>query len=268
MTIYHYRFQIGDLTCVAITDFERQMQVDGIFSNRPPQERLQVLGDYQETGLPNAINVLYIDMGEQRVLVDSSVGGERTNLLARLDAIGVQSDDIDRVIITHGHGDHVGGLVDMSDGGLVFPNARYIANRAEWSYWAGEAQRNADTPNATIWRTLHGRIADRLELCEPGDELLPGIRSIAAYGHTPGQIALLIESAGERLLHIADVAHHPFQIQYTDWSPRFDSDPELAAQTRVAVFEQASRDSLLVMAYHFPMPGLGYVRGQQWEPVG
>ncbi|MBZ0291801.1 MAG: MBL fold metallo-hydrolase [Anaerolineae bacterium] len=266
MTNYLHHFQVGDFKCVSITDFDREVKVDSIFSNRTPEEHQQVLSEYLETGLPNAINILYIDTGDHRVLVDSSIGGERSNLLARLDDLGVKPEDIDRIIITHGHGDHVDGLVDLPNDRLVFPNARYAVNPVEWTYWTDEAKsKNTITP---VWRILSERITDRQDFCAPGDEILPGIQAVDAHGHTVGQIALLIESAGERLLHIADVAHHPFQIQHPDWSPRFDSDPLVAAETRQVIFERADREHLPVIAYHFPRPGLGRVRGQQWEPVG
>ena len=93
------------------------------------------------------------------------------------------------------------------------------------------------------------------------------MRAVDAKGHTVGQVAVLIESAGQKLLHIADVAHHPFQLYHPDWSPRFDNQPQVAAQTRQALFERVERQSLLMLAYHFPAPGLGYVRAGQWEPL-
>jgi len=90
-------------------------------------------------------------------------------------------------------------------------------------------------------------------------EILPGLCVLPAPGHTLGHIALLLESGGERLLHIVDCAHNPAQVSHTDWSPLYDMQPDVSAQTRKALFERAARENILVMAYHFPFPGLGRV---------
>ena len=262
-----YKFNVGSLQCVSITDIERQMAVDMIFGNRSAEERQQVLGQFVESGLPGAMNILYINTGDHHVLVDSGIGGENSNLLRLLAELDVQPEMIDWVIITHGHGDHIGGLLSMPAGDLVFPNSNYLINGAEWSYWTDEATLQNMGERAALWHILREKLTAEITLFEPGAEIMPGIRAVDATGHTPGMVALLLESNGERLLHIADTAHHPFQIKHPDWSPRFDSDPDIAAQTRQRLFERAAAEKLLVLAYHFPKPGLGYVNGTDWEPL-
>ena len=262
-----YKFKVGNFKCVSITDFERHMAVDMIFSNRSADERQQVLSEFIESGLPGALNILYIDTGDHHILVDSSIGGADSNLLSLLAEIDVQPEMIDRVIITHGHGDHVGGLLVMPAGDWVFPNAQYLINATEWAYWTDEATLQNMGERAALWHVLREKLAGEITLFEPGDEILPGIHAVDAQGHTPGMVGLLLESNGEQLLHIADTAHHPFQIKHPDWSPRFDSHPDIAAETRQRLFERAAAEKLLVLAYHFSKPGLGYVKGKNWEPL-
>ena len=95
---------------------------------------------------------------------------------------------------------------------------------------------------------------------------MPGIRAITAYGHTPGHLALLIESAGQRLLHVGDALHQPQHAEFPDWSPGFDTIPFTAAEARRKLMRLAVNDHLLIFAYHFPFPGLGHVveKGETW----
>ncbi|NJL58002.1 hypothetical protein HC928_24930 [bacterium] len=114
--------------------------------------------------------------------------------------------------------------------------------------------------------------ADLVTLIDTEREIIPGVSAVALPGHTPGQMGLLIESDGEKLLHIADAAHAIPQMSRPEWSPRFDSDKAQAAQTRTAVFARIIRQNLRVQAYHFPFPGQGTIReadsARTWWPAG
>ncbi len=267
MTTYH--FKLGDFQCMVINEESWRMDAGRLFASRTAEEREQIMGaEIAREGVPVSTNILYINTGTQRLLVDSGMGTEG-RIVQALAAEGIQPGDIDHLLITHGHIDHVGGLADVSAKRLIFPNARYAIPRVEWEYWTNEENLQVlEETRATMWRALRELLAGKVDLFEPGDEILPGIQAVDAHGHSPGMIAPLFESRGERLLHIADAAHHPFQIRHTDWALRFDMVPEGAVQTRQRLFARAAAENLLVMAFHFSYPGLGYVRGDGWQPLG
>lgn len=273
MNIKTHRFQIGGVRALVIQDGGRPGSLEAVIKRYPdvPQEALEnaarELGiDWEAIELSR--NILLLDTGAQRVLVDAGEGIGDGQLTDALPAAGISPETVDTIILTHGHGDHIGGLTD-AEGRLLYPNARYVMWKTEWDFMLELAQQVEDPDYAAFIRRNLLPIQDRISLIESETDIQPGIRALAAPGHTVGHMALLIESGGERLLHIVDAAHHPAQITYTDWSPRFDRQPELARVTRRTLIERAARENLPVMAYHFPFPGLGRVaqRGQMavWE---
>lgn len=273
MNIKTHRFQIGAFEALVIQDGSKPGSLEAVIKRYPdvPREALenaaQTLGlDWEAIELSR--NILLLDTGTQRVLVDTGEGIGDCQLTDALPAAGISPETIGIVILTHGHGDHIGGLTD-AEGRLLYPNARYVMWKTEWDATLETAAAASDPDYAAFIRRNLLPIQDRLTLIESDTDIQPGIRAFAAPGHTVGHMALLIESGGQRLLHIVDAAHHPAQITYTDWSPRFDRQPELARVTRRALIERALSENLPVMAYHFPFPGLGCVvkRGQMavWE---
>jgi len=220
----------------------------------------------EATGDPVSIvsmNILLIDTGSHRVLVDTGCGPHPAKpingkLLERLAEVGVSTDTIDTVIITHAHWDHVEGNTD-GQGNPTFPNARYVISDVEWETHTAE-------PNAIAQAQLLS-IADRFEPIKMDAEIVPGIRAIPAPGHTLGQIALLIGSDDAQLLHSADVFHDPVELIHPEWYFNFDADPEATVSTRRRLFDLAAREQLLVMPYHFPFPGLGHIaaEGDHWS---
>lgn len=256
-----YTFELGDFQCAMIQDGGAVGAVDriaGMFPDVPRETFESVLLEhgFDLDALPFSLNVLLVYTGTHRVLVDTGEGTDTSQLLNGFLALGIEPDDVDTIILTHGHRDHVKGIVD-SDGKLIYPNARYFMWKAEWEHWLDVARQSGD-PGHYIRRHLLP-IQDRMTLIETEAEIVPGIRAVHAPGHTVGHMALLLESNGERLLHIVDAAHHPIQITLTDWCPRFDTQPDLSRQTRRALVERAAWKKLLVAAYHFGFPGLGRV---------
>lgn len=260
MTTRH--FKIGNFACVILKDGGGP-RVATAFLPEAPAEELETI--VRQQGLdPNAlefsINILHIQTDKHSILVDTGVGA--SNLRDKLAAEGIDLDAIDTVIITHGHWDHIGGII-TAEGEFVYPKARYIIWKTEWEHWTAEGRfAEGDTnPAQGVWKKLAAN-QDRVTVIG-GDmaeaEALPGVCAIAAPGHTMGHIALLIESGGEKLLHIADTAHHPFQMACPQWSPNFDADKRLSVESRRRMFERAGRDGGLLMGYHFTFPGVGRV---------
>ena len=188
-----------------------------------------------------------------------------------MQAAGIAPEDIDTVIVSHAHGDHINGLVN-ENGDLVFPNANYVIWGEEWDYWTSEATlADISEARANVIRNKLLPIQGKLTRITAEDqEIAPGVCPLPTPGHTPGHISLMIESDGERLMHIVDASHLLFQQQRPEWSPMYDSLPDVAAETRRRIFEKAATENLLVLAYHHPFPGLGHIARDGdafvWQP--
>jgi glyoxylase-like metal-dependent hydrolase (beta-lactamase superfamily II) len=184
-----------------------------------------------------------------------------------LAAAGIAPAEIDLVAFTHAHPDHAWGIAD-AQGGDVFPNARFAMSGADLDFWTGEANLSLPEPlRGMIEGTRRVVLPRRARFTTLGAnaEVAPGIRAVSTPGHTLGHVSFHIESEGQRLLVLGDVAnHHVIALQHTDWPFVFDADPGLAATTRRRVLDTAATERLQVLGYHFPWPGLGNIetRGQ------
>jgi len=261
-----YQLEDGDFRVTILCDADQLRDAHNLFPNLPPDEleRAAATQHAAVDAIPFSMNMLLIQMPQHSVLVDTGLG--TGTLLKTLGDIGVKLDSIDRVIITHGHGDHIGGI--MGEHGPNFPNARYTFWKSEWEYWRAEAEKGDE--NHPARRNLLP-IQDRVDLVDTESEILPGVSAVFAPGHTDGHMGLLIEHGNLKLLHIADAAHVYFQVLHPDWSPRFDRHPDMSARTRKALFERAADQHLLLCAYHFPFPGLVRIHrdgdGLKWTSV-
>lgn len=222
-----------------------------------------------------------VDTGRQRVLVDTGAGGMAPttgNLIPNLQAEGIAPEEIDTVILTHGHPDHIGGTID-DDGQPAFPNARYVMWKEEWEFWTSDPDLT-QLPAAEYIIELLLKFArnnlpplrDQIDLVDAGEEVAPGIRLVAAPGHTPGHVAVAVSSTGEELLYISDTALHYIQLEQPHWNSVVDLAPQQAVASRRRIIEKAVASSALVYASHLSFPCLGSVvqkgEGWQWQPIG
>lgn len=271
-----YRFNIGDFQCLAVNDGDFIGNADLLFVNAPEKELLQVLKRYnlKQDHLPSTWTCLLIKTPTNVVLVDTGFGSGGNyggRLLPILHAEGFKPEDIDTVILTHAHADHIGGCVD-SAGNVVFPQATFYMWYEEWDYWTIETNlKKAPEWAANVARQKLPPLLDHLEKIDSETDIVPGIRAIAAPGHTAGHIAVEVESGGDYLLNLADVALHPIQIEYPEWYARLDQYPKQTVTARHTIYQRAAETNAMVLAFHFPpFPSLGRISKQKsrwkWQP--
>ncbi len=190
-----------------------------------------------------------VNTGSEVILFDTGLSAAGT--LKALNAAGHAAEDVDIVVLTHMHGDHIGGMTD-ADGNATYQNARYVTGQREYDHWAASGNERFD-----------GKVrpfAEKMSFIGDGDAVTSGITAVSAFGHTPGHMAYMLESGGEQLLLMADTAnHHVWSVAYPDWEVRFDMDKSAAAATRKKILGMASADRIPLVGYHMPFPGIGFI---------
>ncbi|MBE3637849.1 MBL fold metallo-hydrolase [Mangrovicoccus algicola] len=203
---------------------------------------------------------LLVNTGAELVLFDTGLSADGTT--GALQAAGYTPDQIDKVVLTHMHGDHIGGL--MAGEAPTFANAEHVAGTVENNYWAGAENEGYDSKVRPL--------AERFHFIDPGAAVVSGITAVEAYGHTPGHMGFMIENDGEQMMLFADTAnHYVWSLGYPDWEVRFDMDKAQAAATRRRVMDMLATDRIPAVGYHMPFPALGHVarRGEggfAWVP--
>lgn len=209
-----------------------------------------------------SVSALLVTLPGHVVVLDTGLGPMANGqVLASLAAAGIKPGDVTDVLITHSHGDHVGGLV-TADGKPAFPNAKIRMAAAEWTF----LQANTDAAK------LVAAITPQVATFAPGTVVVPGITAIAVRGHTPGHMTYEISSRGKRLLDIGDSAHSSIvSLAQPDWTMGFDSDPAVGKASRRKLLTDLAASHELIFSPHFPYPGVGTVEahhgGFLWVPA-
>ena len=196
-------------------------------------------------GLKMSLNAFIVRLNGKTILFDTGMAISATGgIIPAMAAAGFSPDDIDAVVITHFHFDHVDGLVHR--GSRVYDNAELYVPRVEVNKWS--------EPGVDFLLTYNVRT----NVFEAGKEVLPGVTALAAYGHTPGHTVYLLESEGEKLLIVGDLIHMSgVQLPNPDVAMIYDTDPAQAVASRRRVFDMAADQKLPIAAMHIPFPGMG-----------
>jgi glyoxylase-like metal-dependent hydrolase (beta-lactamase superfamily II) len=199
--------------------------------------------------------------------------------VARLEMAGIRPRDVDTVVLTHAHPDHIGGATGRALR-PTFPNACHIISEREWEFWSAPrpdlsgmrvpVEARAEMQDAA--RRFLTALRFQIETVDGEREVAPGIRVIPAPGHTPGHMAMLIASGGEGILNLGDAATHPLHLENPEFENGLDASAKTAIATRRTLVERAVSEGLRVMAFHFPFPSVGRVAarsdgGWDWSPA-
>jgi glyoxylase-like metal-dependent hydrolase (beta-lactamase superfamily II) len=258
-------FKLGALDLVALRDADFALPNDaktfGVDAGSAAVAEVLRSANRPTDKITVSIDALLVKTHGRRVLIDTGLGNpSASGLILSLKLAGVAPDQITDVLITHTHGDHVGGLV-TADHKPAFPNAKVRMSAKEWAWMQSQAGA----------KTISAVIAPQVETFEPGQVVAPGIRSVAIEGHTPGHVGYEIVSGRARLLDIGDTAHSSVvSLAKPDWIMGFDSDPAVAKASRRATLTRLAKSHELIFAPHFPFPGVGRVEaagdGFVWRP--
>ena len=276
-------FRIGSIRATSFRDGTYMAPLHPMLTNAPAGEAEAVLqaAGIQPGNLPISFNVLLVETGSEKILLDTGYGNlagpAAGGLAAALRDYGVAPEQITGVMLSHAHGDHYGGLVNPINGKPSYPNAHHFITKTEYAFWSGgadlsksalpgEQQRSTAEGSAKALNAFSGK----WQKIDADQKLVDGIELIPAPGHTPGHSAFLLSSGKEQVLHIVDAAHnHILMFAKPEWTMSYDTDPAQAVATRRRLFDRAAADKLRVMSYHLPFPGTGRItaegKGYKWN---
>jgi len=269
---YFYRFKVGNAEATIVSD--------GVLPLGDPNQAFlgltkdeiarQLSGNFLP--LENAVleqNALIVNTGSQLVLFDTGMGSAKDfgpttgKLLGSMKQAGIDPKDIDAVVMSHAHIDHLGGNVG-DDGKSNFPNAQFYIQQSDLEFWTDEKLAGGPLKSflAQAKKNLLP-VRDRVVFIKDGQEFLPGITAIAAPGHTVGHTIFNIQAGGKSMAYIGDLTHHPVLLMekpLTEFA--YDTDPKQSAQTRVRLLNMLAANKTPIVAYHFAWPGFGHVAKQ------
>jgi glyoxylase-like metal-dependent hydrolase (beta-lactamase superfamily II) len=266
-----YRFKLGDFEATVVSDGTLNLgPAAGLYPKTPKETVEGVLASQFLPAAPVVVqeNCLVLNTGDKLVLFDSGMGGYKVfgptagRLEKTLAASGIKPDDIDAIILTHGHIDHLSGIMS-DDGKRLFPNAQIIMSKVEHDFWTDEAKTSSTGVMKLLVDSARKNLLpnkDRMVFVDDGKEAIKGVSVVSSPGHTPGHTAFLLSSAGQNFLFTGDfVTNTAISFSHPEWVFGFDADPGTASDTRKRALDMAAHDKLTLIGYHFAFPGIGNV---------
>jgi glyoxylase-like metal-dependent hydrolase (beta-lactamase superfamily II) len=273
-----YRLQLGDFEITALSDGTLDLPVDKLLQQPVPNTVKALQHAYLGIPLETSVNAYLINTGTKIVLVDTGASGlfgpTLGRVLANLKAAGYSPEQVDEIVITHMHGDHIGGT--GADGKANFPNATLRVDKRDADFWLSPEQvAKSDGAKGIAANVKAYADAGRFKPFEgnaDGVEIVPGVKAFPSYGHTPGHSNYVAESKGQKMMFWGDLMHvAAVQFPAPGVTIQFDSDPKAAAPARAKAYAAAAKDGYYVAVTHVSFPGIGKLRvdgkGYDWLPV-
>ncbi|MEO8530665.1 MAG: MBL fold metallo-hydrolase [Deltaproteobacteria bacterium] len=261
------RNTVGDTTFTFISDGIAQYDLHPTFGKDQTAEAVTAVAttNFLPTDVVKMnLNVPIAKIGSEIVMFDTGIGefgyGYGLGLLVKeLESTGYKASDITVVALTHMHIDHIGGR--MLNGEPVFPNARYLVGKVEYDYWTSEAAKTGPRPETIDFVAKYVTpLLDRITFVEGGQEVLTGVRAVDTFGHSPGHLSYEVDTSVGPVAITGDILlHHVFAFEEPDWTTEFDGDAMQAAETRLRLLADLADRRMPFLAYHVPLPGLGFV---------
>lgn len=263
-----YQFRLGDAIVTNLLEgYVAREDFYPFVATNATAEEVQALAEKHQLPFPrleHSFTSTLIELGGKLIAVDPGFGENSpmpsAGLFSQsLTAAGYKTDDIDMVLISHSHPDHIGNL--MTGGKPTFPRAEIVYGRREFEYWQrADNIKEFRKPTLALFEKVALPLIDRIRFIEPGDTIVQGITAIDAFGHSAGHLAFHVESAGHQLMMLNDtVAHYVASFARPDWEFSMDDDPLAAATARRRILDQVSQEKMPVIGFHIPFPSLGYV---------
>jgi glyoxylase-like metal-dependent hydrolase (beta-lactamase superfamily II) len=265
-----YRFKVGSFTVTTVHDGFFARPLEGFVRNAPLADVQAVLRDafLPQDRLVIPFTVTFLDTGRDLVVFDSgngvtAPGATNGRMISNMRAAGIDPARVTRVVMSHFHGDHVNGLLN-AEGAAAFPNAEVILPEAEIAWW-GDATNETRSPEgqrATFANSARrlAPYAARLRRIGPDAEVVPGVRSVAAYGHTPGHTCYHVADGADQMMFVADTTNRPELLaRRPEFHIIFDFDAVAAEATRRRIYDRVATDRIRITGYHFPFPANGFL---------